>query len=105
MTSKTGLDASFFTDTALTPAKAEVSESDSESELEELLGLAFRLRLFTDPFTVVFCEAAGVGSFAPASSFSSSASLSELELDVDCDDFDDTLGFLVGFCAGIASSI
>ena len=108
MTSKTGMDASFFTDTALTLAEEELSESECDSEIEELLGLAFLLRLFTNPLAVGFCEAAGEGSCAPALSFSSSASLSELELDVDCDDdllFDDLLIFLVGFCDGVASSI
>lgn len=108
MTSNTGLDASFFTATALTPAEEEVSESDCDSEFEELLGLAFRLRLFTNPLTVAFCEATCEGSCAPALFFSSSASLSELKLDVDCGNellFDDLLDFLVGFCDGVASSI
>ena len=108
MISETGLDASFFTDTALTLAREEVSESDSISELEELLGLAFCLRLFTSPLTVSLCEAAGIGSRVPALSFSSSASLSELELDVDGDDgfvFDKLLDFLVSFCARGASFI
>lgn len=95
-----GLEASFFTDTALTPAEDEVSESDSDSELEGLV--AFRLKPFTNPLTVGFCEVAGVYSCAPAFSFSSSASLSELELDVDGDDgfiFDNLLVFWLDFCA------
>ena len=59
MTSGTGLNASFCPDTVLTPADKEVSESDSDSDsdLEELLGLASPLRLFTNPLTVGFCEA------------------------------------------------
>ncbi len=77
--------SSLFTGTALAPADGELSESDPDSELEELLGLAFRLRPFTKPLTVGFCEAAALGSSAPALSFSSSASLSELELEVDFD--------------------
>ena len=108
MTAEVGLDASFFTDTALTPAEDEVSESESDPELEELLGLAFRLRLFADPLTVGFCEAAGIGSPAPALSFSSSASLSEPELDVERDDdfnFDVLLDVLLGFRTGVASFI
>ena len=112
----TGLDASFFTGTASTPAGDEASESDSDSkfdsdfeaELEEPLVLAFRLSFFTKPLTVGFCEAAGIGVWAPALSFSSSASLSALELDVDLEDdlvFDDVFDFLIGFCAEITSFI
>lgn len=105
---RAGADASFFSDTALTPAEEEVSESESASELEEFLGLAFRFRLLTNPLTVGFCEAAVVGSCAPAFSFSSSASLSELELDVDRDgDFvtDFLREVLLGFCTKVASFI
>lgn len=100
MTLKIELDASFFPDTAWRPAEDEVSESDSDSELEEIPGLALRLRLFTNPLTVGLGEAVGRTSCAPAFSFSSSASLSELECDVDIDDdfiFDNSLDFLVGF--------
>lgn len=46
MASAIGLDASFFIGTALTPVEGEASEADPESEPEELLGLAFRLRRF-----------------------------------------------------------
>lgn len=103
----TGLDAS-STDTASTPAGDEASESDSdfETELEEPLVLAFRLSFFTKPLTVGFCEAAGIGVWAPALSFSSSASLSALELDVDLEDdlaFDAFFDFLIDFCAEVAS--
>ena len=108
MVATTGSDSSFFTDTVPTPTAGEVSESESDSELEELLELAFRLRPFIKPLTVGFCEAAGVGSCAPASSFSSSASLSELELDADFVDelvFDVLLDFLEEFFAGVASFI
>ena len=102
-----GLDAS-STDTASTPAGDEASESDSdfETELEEPLVLAFRLSFFTKPLTVGFCEAAGIGVWAPALSFSSSASLSALELDVDLEDdlaFDAFFDFLIDFCAEVAS--
>ena len=106
VTSERGLEASFFTNTALTPADDEMSDSSSDSELEEWL--PFRLRLFTNPLTVGFFEAAGVCRSAPALSFSSSASLSELELDVEGDDdliFDILLGLLLDFCAGAASFI
>ena len=110
MAPTTGLDASFFIGTASTPAgdKASESDSDFEAELEEPLVLAFRLSFFTKPLTVGFCEAAGIGVWAPALSFSSSASLSALELDVNLEDdlvFDDVFDFLIGFCAEIASFI
>ena len=114
MAPTTGLDASFFADTASTPAGDEASEFDSdagsdsefEAELEEPLVLAFRLSFFTKPLTVGFCEAVGMGVWAPALSFSSSASLSALELDVDLEDdlvFGDLFDFLMDFCTGIAS--
>lgn len=102
----TRLDTSFFTGTAF--ALAEVLESDSDSELEELLGLAFRFNWFTNPLTVGFLEAAGIGSAVPAFSSSSSASLSELEPDVESDNdliLDDFVVLSVGACAGIASFI
>lgn len=108
MTSAIGLDASFFIGIALTPVEGEASEADPESEPEELLGLAFRLRWFTRPFTVGLWEASDLGSCARAPSFSSSASLSELELDKDLDDklfFNGLLDFLLGFCAGVPSLI
>lgn len=109
MASEVGLDSSFLTDTALTPAE----EEPSESELEELLGLAFRLRPFTNPLSVGFSAAMGICSCAPASSLSSSASLSELELDVDSDDvdsdddfiFNDLLDLSLGFFTGVTSFI
>lgn len=109
MASTAGLDASFFTTTASIAAERELSDSDSESELGELLRFAFRLRPFTKLLTVGFCEVAGLGSCAPASSFSSSASsLSELEVEVDFDGdliFDDLLDTLLDFRAGDASFI
>ena len=109
-----GLEASFFTGTASTPAGDEASEADTasdsdfEAELEEPLVLTSRLSFFTKPLTVGFCEAAGICVWAPALSFSSSASLSALELDVDLEDdlfFIDVFGFLIDFCAEIASFI
>ena len=118
MAPTTGFVVSFFTVTALTPAGGEASESESDSdsdfesdfeaELDEPLVLAFRLSFFTKPLTVGFCEAAGIGGWAPALSFSSSASLSALELDVDLEDdlvFNDGFDFLTDFCAEIASFI
>lgn len=104
----TGSDSSVFMDTAPTPAEGEASESESDSELEELPGLALRFTPFVSPLTAGFCEATGVGSCVPALSFSSSASLFELELEVDFDGklaFDALANFLEGFCAGVASFI
>lgn len=63
------------------------SGSESEAELEEEPGLAFRFRFFTAAFTDLLCKVAGVGNLVPLGSCSSSASLSELELDVDGDGF------------------
>ena len=54
------LGVSFFTVVASTPDEEEVSESDPDSELAELLGSAFRLRPFTESLTVGFREAAGI---------------------------------------------
>ena len=108
MASAIGLDASLFIGTALTPVEGEASEADPESEPEELLGLAFRLRPFTRPFTVGLWEASDLGGCARALSFSSSASLSEFELDKDFDDklfFNGLLDFLLDFCAGVPSFI
>ena len=101
----TGLVMSFFTGTAF--AEEEVLESDSDSELEELLGLAFRFNPFTSSVTVGFFEAAGIDSAVPAFSSSSSASLSELEPDVESDALilDDFVILSVDVCAGVASFI
>ena len=85
-----------------------MSDSDSDVELEVLPEPAVRLMLFINPLTFGFCEAACIGSCAPALSFSSSASLSELDFDVDDDDgliFDRFLVFLLGFCSGVVSFI
>ena len=104
----TGLDTFFFTGTAFALAEEEVLESDSDSELEELLGLAFRFNPFTNPFTVGFLEAAGIGSAVPAFSSSSSASLSELEPDGESDNdliLDDLVVLSVGTCTRVASFI
>ena len=56
------LGVSFFTVAAFTAGEEEVVESDSDSELEELLGSAFRLRPFNNSLTVGFREAAGIRS-------------------------------------------
>ena len=103
----TGLDASFFTDTTFGLAGEEVLESESDSELEELLGLGFRFNAFTSPVTVGFFEAAGIDNAVPAFSSSSSASLSELESDVESDGLilDDFVTLSVDACAGFASFI
>ena len=103
----TGLDISSFTITTFVLAEEEVVESDPDSELEELLGLAFRFNPFTSSVTVGFFEAAGIGSAVPASSSSSSASLSELEADVESDGLilDDFEILSVDACAGVASFI
>ena len=97
----TGLDISFFTGTAFALAEEEVLESDSDSELGELLGLAFRFNPFTNSVTVGFFEAAGIDSAVPAFSSSSSASLSELEPDAESDG----LILDVDACDGVASFI
>ena len=103
----TGLDTSLFTATAFALAEEETLESESDSELEELLGLVFRFNAFTSPVTVCFFEAAGIDDPEPACSSSSSASLSELEPDVESDGLilDDFVTLFVDACAGIASFI
>ena len=98
----------FFTGEGFASLVEDSSDSDSESELDVPLELAFRFKLLTTPFTIDFCDAASVGSCAPAGSSSSSASLSELELEVDGDGdfaFDAFLLFFVVFVAVAASSI
>ena len=96
----------FFTGEGFASLVEDSSDSDSESELDVPLELAFRFKLLTTPFTIDFCDAASVGSCAPAGSSSSSASLSELELEVDGDgDFAFDVFFFVVFVTGAASSI
>ena len=98
----------FFAGEGFASLVEDSSDSDPESELDVPLELAFRSKLLTTPFTIDFCDAACVGSWAPADSSSSSASLSELELELDGDGdfaFDAFLFSFVVFVTDAASSL
>lgn len=92
----TGVAFVFFAGGASASSDDDESDSESVSELDDSLELAFRFSLLVGLLVVGVME----GSLAPGASFSSSASLSELVLDVDADDADDDfelITFFIGF--------
>lgn len=91
----TGVAFIFFAGGASASSDDDESDSESVSELDDPLELAFRFSLLVGLLVVGVMES----SLAPGASFSSSASLSELVLDVDADDDFELITFFTGFGA------